>query len=209
MPIRPILSLPIPWLPIWNVFLRPSIIRFLPMEEGDFFRLPYVSPGGEGFNTTLQVNRWHVLCTLNGVRCGDKICAPLSSIVAGGVVLFEIVCQIVLSRHPTHHILSLSWWATCASRRLSDSLKKWLQVLLPLRYLGRFKMFMHSAWTCPLNGSFLGGALLVSADAIMMEWYPPVLLFAPVSDIKEALLWICRIIPLAWYLVMDIYCVTA
>ena len=143
MPIRPILSLPIPWLPIWPVFLRPSIIRFLPMEEGDFFRLPYVSPGGEGFNTTLQVNRWHVLCTLNGVRCGDKICAPLSSIVAGGVVLCEIVCQIVLSRHPTHHILSLSWWATCASRRLSDSLKKWLQVLLPLRYLGRFKMVIH------------------------------------------------------------------
>ena len=55
-PIRPILSPPIPGLPIWPVCLRLSVVCFLPTEEGDFVHPSYVSPGGEGFNTPLQVN---------------------------------------------------------------------------------------------------------------------------------------------------------
>ena len=50
MPIRPLLSLPIPFLPIIPVYLHLSVVCLLPMEEGDFFRPSSIYPGGEGFN---------------------------------------------------------------------------------------------------------------------------------------------------------------
>ena len=47
MPIRPILSLPIPYFPIRPVCLRPFIVHFLPIEEGGFVRPSSVSLGRE------------------------------------------------------------------------------------------------------------------------------------------------------------------
>ena len=57
------------------------------MEEGEFVHRSSVSPGGEGFNTPSQFNRWHVACILAGVRCGDYIYTLLCLMVDGGVVL--------------------------------------------------------------------------------------------------------------------------
>ena len=51
VPIRPILYPPIPRWPVWPVFLRPSIVRFLLTEEGNYVRLSSVSPGREVLNT--------------------------------------------------------------------------------------------------------------------------------------------------------------
>ena len=48
--IRTILSPPTYFLPNMPVCIRPSVVLFLPMEEGYFFRLLYVSLGEEGFN---------------------------------------------------------------------------------------------------------------------------------------------------------------
>ena len=77
------------------------------MEEGDFFRPSSVSPGGEGFNNPSQVIRWHLACIFTVVLCGDEICAPLCPMMASGVVLDEIVYQIMFFSHPIYQKLSL------------------------------------------------------------------------------------------------------
>ena len=107
MPIRPILFPPIPCLPIRIVCIRLSLVRFLPMEKGDFLRPLSVYLDREGFNTTSQVNMWHVVCIITGAHCGEKIYAMLCSRVAVGVVFGEIVCEIVLSSHIIYQKLSL------------------------------------------------------------------------------------------------------
>ena len=54
MPITPILSPLILCLPIRHICLRPSVLPFLPMEEGYFVHPLSVSLGGEGFDRTTQ-----------------------------------------------------------------------------------------------------------------------------------------------------------
>ena len=65
-----------------------------------------------------------------------------------------------------------------------------------------FLMVVCSTWPCPLIDGCLRGDLLGYLDAMMRYRNTPTLLLASGSERKEVLLWICRIIPLAWYLVM-------
>ena len=107
MPIRPILSPPIPCLPIRTICIHMSVVHFLHMEVGEFFRSLYVSLDREGFNITSHVIRWHVACIPTGVLCRDKICHTLWPMLAGGVVIGEIVYQIMFSINPIYQKLSL------------------------------------------------------------------------------------------------------
>ena len=100
--------MPIPVFPIRHVCLCPSIIHFIPREEGDFVRSLSVCLWEEVFNTRLQLISWHVACILTVIHCGDKICDPVWLMMADGVVLSEIVCQIMFSRHPIYQKLSLA-----------------------------------------------------------------------------------------------------
>ena len=77
VPKRTMLSPPILWQLIWHVCLRPSVVRFLLTQDGDCVHPSSISPGGEGFNTPSQVNRWNVTGVLAGVSCGDYIYAPM------------------------------------------------------------------------------------------------------------------------------------
>ena len=95
------------FLPSSPVCLLMYIFCFLPMGEWDFVSPLSVSPGGGGGDTPSQVNRWSLAYILADVQCADKICALLWSMVAGGVLLGEIVCQIVLSSHPIYQELPL------------------------------------------------------------------------------------------------------
>ena len=113
IPIRPILSMPIPWLPIWHVCLRLSVIRFLPTEEGDYVRMLSVSPVGEGFNTPPQFNRWNVSLIITGVCCVDYVCALIWSMVAGwGGVLWNslIDCALQPSNTPEIFLVWICLW---------------------------------------------------------------------------------------------------
>ena len=117
----PILYPPITCLRIKHICLYLSIFSSLPMKEGHFFRPSSISLGGGVLNTPLQVNSWHVASILTSVQCGEKICALLCSMVAGGVVLCEIVYQILLSSHPIYQKFSLPDSISDAVRSHVDS----------------------------------------------------------------------------------------
>ena len=61
MPIRPILSLPIPCFPIRPVYILLSLVRFFPTEEGDFLRLPSIYLGGEVFKKFIILHEFILL----------------------------------------------------------------------------------------------------------------------------------------------------
>ena len=94
-----------------------------------------VSLGGEGFNPPLQFIRWHAECILTSIHCGYKICALLCPMVYGGVVLGEIVFQIMFSRHPIYHKYSLP-------DSVSDPLKR---MLVDLKRLWRMLSLKNSS----------------------------------------------------------------
>ena len=93
-------------LPFRPVCIRLSVVHFLTMEEGGFVFMLSISPGGEGYNTPLQVIMWHVAWILTGICCGDNICAPLWPMMAGGLVFGEIFYQIMFSSHPIYQKFS-------------------------------------------------------------------------------------------------------
>ena len=63
--------------------------------------------GGEEFKTLSQVIRWHLVCILTGVHCGYEIFSLRCPMMYSGVVLGEIVWQIMLSVHTIYQKLSL------------------------------------------------------------------------------------------------------